>query len=157
MYSRPSTRCADERRALVLLSAVVSREEDAGAEASRSVRLDKWLWAARLYRTRSIAKQAIESGHVRYEGERAKVGRAVHLGAVLTVRQGWDEREVRVLQLSAERRGAPEAQQLYEETPTSIGRREQQRLIRRAGPMFDPVRPSSQQRRDGARFKRGGA
>lgn len=138
-------------------SAVVSDEaEDSREEVSGTVRLDKWLWAARLYRTRSIAKQAIESGHVRYQGERAKVGRAVHLNIVLTVKQGWDEREVRVLGLSNERRGAPEAQQLYEETPASIERREQQRLMRRAGPTFDPVRPSSQQRRDGARFKRGG-
>ncbi|MGQ0530295.1 MAG: RNA-binding S4 domain-containing protein [Panacagrimonas sp.] len=120
------------------------------------VRLDKWLWAARFYRTRSIAKQAIESGHVRYEGDRAKVGRAVRVGAVLVVRQGWDEREVIVRGLSAQRGGAPQAQQLYEETADSLRRREEARLIRKSGPSFDPVRPDKKQRREGSRFKRGG-
>ncbi|MGQ0698652.1 MAG: RNA-binding S4 domain-containing protein [Panacagrimonas sp.] len=133
----------------------MSDDGEVNDDGSGRVRLDKWLWAARFFRTRSIAKQAIESGHVRYEGEHAKVGRAVHVNALLTVRQGWDEREVRVLKLDDERRGAAEAQQLYEETPASVERRENQRLVRRAGPMFDDARPSAQQRRAGARFKRG--
>ncbi len=120
------------------------------------VRLDKWLWAARFYRTRSIAKEAIESGHVRYEGERAKVGRAVRVGAVLNLRTGWEEREVVVRGLSDERHGAPEAQQLYEETQDSLRRREDARLVRKAGPSFDPARPERDQRRAGSRFKRGG-
>lgn len=121
------------------------------------VRLDKWLWAARFYRTRSIAKQAIEAGHVRYEGERAKVGRVVRVGAVISAKQGWDDREVVVRALSAVRHGAPEAQQLYEETTESVERREAAKLIRKSGPMFDPARPDKKQRRDGFRFKRGGA
>lgn len=124
---------------------------------SEAVRLDKWLWAARFYRTRSLAKSAIEAGHVRYQGERAKVGRAVQVGAVIVARQGWDEREVVVRALADERRGAPEAQQLYAETEASVHKREQSRALRRAGPVFDAVRPDRDQRRAGSRFKRGDA
>lgn len=132
------------------------RDQDDHDESSGPVRLDKWLWAARFYRTRSIAKDAIESGHVRYDGERAKVGRAVRVGAVVNLRQGFDEREVVVKALSDERRGAPEAQQLYEETEDSLRRREEARLIRKSGPMSDSARPERDQRRAGTRFKRGG-
>lgn len=132
-------------------------EDDDAPEASGGpVRLDKWLWAARFYRTRSLAKQAIESGHVRYGGERAKVGRAVHVGAVIALRQGFEEREVIVRGLSDERRGAPEAQRLYEETPESLRRRDDARALRRAGPVFDAARPERDARRAGSRFKRGG-
>jgi ribosome-associated heat shock protein Hsp15 len=131
-------------------------EDAAGADAPGSpVRLDKWLWAARFYRTRSLAKQAIESGHVRYAGERAKVGRAVQVGTSIALRQGFEEREVIVRALSSERRGAAEAQQLYEETAQSLQRREDARLLRRSGPRFDAVRPERNDRRAGARGKRG--
>lgn len=139
------------------MSRAAQRVEEADEDAAGPVRLDKWLWAARFYRTRSIAKQAIESGHVRYQGERAKVGRAVQVGAVVKLRQGWDEREVIVSALSAERRGAPEAQQLYQETADSLKAREEARVVRRAGPVFDAERPPRDQRRAGTRFKRGGA
>lgn len=122
-----------------------------------TVRLDKWLWAARFYRTRSIAKQSVESGHVRFRGERAKVSRAVQVDDRLTVRQGSEDREVVVTGLSEERRDATAARLLYEETAESIALREQQRLLRRVGPMFDLARPGKKQRRDGARFKRGEA
>lgn len=135
------------------MSQADEREDD---DESGPVRLDKWLWAARFYRTRSIAKEAIESGHVRYEGDRAKVGRAVRVGAVLNLRQGFEEREVVVRALSGKRQGAPEAQRLYEETQDSLRRREDARLIRKSGPMFDADRPERNQRRAGSRFKRGG-
>lgn len=126
------------------------RDDDDGV-----VRLDKWLWAARFFRTRSLAKQAIESGHVRYQGERAKVGRAVRLGAVLQVRQGWDEREVVILALSDQRRGAPEAQTLYEETADSLARRETARIQRSSGPRYDEPRPDRRERRTSMSVKRG--
>jgi ribosome-associated heat shock protein Hsp15 len=73
------------------------------------VRLDKWLWAARFYRTRSLARAAIEGGKVWYDGARPKVSKEVHAGAVVRVRQGFEEKTVVVLALSEERRGAPEA------------------------------------------------
>jgi ribosome-associated heat shock protein Hsp15 len=78
--------------------------------AGDPVRLDKWLWAARFFKTRSLAKQAIESGHVRYDEDRSKVSKTVAIGARLRIRQGWDEIEVVVRGLSDERRGAPQAQ-----------------------------------------------
>ena len=71
------------------------------------VRLDKWLWAARFFKTRSLAKHAIESGHVRYDGERCKVSKSVAVGARLSVRRGADEIELVVDGLSDQRRGAP--------------------------------------------------
>src|SRR5690554_8115120 len=85
-----------------------------------SIRLDKWLWAARFYKTRSLAKAAIEGGKVHYEGQRTKVSKLVEIGATLKVRQGFDEKVIIVKALSDQRRGAPEAQLLYEETPQSI-------------------------------------
>lgn len=71
------------------------------------VRLDKWLWAARFFRTRSLAKQAVENGKVLYNGERPKVSRVVQIGASLRVAQGHDRVEIRVLGLSDRRGGAP--------------------------------------------------
>lgn len=119
------------------------------------VRLDKWLWAARFYRTRSIAKTEIEAGHVRYEGERTKVSRVVQVGATLSVRQGYEEKEVVVRALSDQRRGAPEAQALYAETEQSIARRAQARLLRDAAQhAVNPVKPSKKQRRMLDRFKK---
>src|SRR5690554_6954201 len=73
------------------------------------VRLDKWLWAARFFKTRALAKEAIEGGKVRYNGARTKPGKVVEVGAELSIRQGWAERTVTVLGLSEQRRGAPEA------------------------------------------------
>ncbi len=96
------------------------------------VRLDKWLWAARFFKTRAIAKQMIEGGKVHYDGQRAKCSKVVELGATLKVRQGWDERVVVVKALSEQRRGAAEAQLLYEETQDSIERREKEALQRKA-------------------------
>ncbi len=96
------------------------------------VRLDKWLWAARFYKTRAIAKQMIEGGKVHYEGQRSKSSKVVELGARLQIRQGWDEREVVVTGLSEQRRGAEEAQALYTETAESIEKREKAALMRKA-------------------------
>ncbi|MCB1648998.1 MAG: heat-shock protein [Pseudomonadales bacterium] len=99
----------------------MSREQ----HKDKPVRLDKWLWAARLYKTRAIAKQAVESGKVHSDGQRLKPGREVNEGMELTVRQGWDERTLLVTGLSEQRRGASEAALLYQETGESIARREQ--------------------------------
>lgn len=87
------------------------------------LRVDKWLWAARFYKTRSIAKTAIEGGKVHLDGQRVKVSREISIGERLTVKQGWDEKEVVVKALSDQRGPAPIAQTLYEETPESIERR----------------------------------
>ncbi len=98
---------------------------------SAGIRLDKWLWAARLFKTRALAKQAVESGKVQAEGQRLKPGREMSVGMTLTVRQGWDERTLVVTGLSEQRQGAPEAALLYQETAESIARRENQGEQRR--------------------------
>lgn len=121
------------------------------------VRLDKWLWAARMYKTRSLAKQAIEGGKVHYNGARCKVSKDVEVGALLTLRQGWDEKEIEVLALSDQRRGAPQAQLLYRETGASIERRKLLAEQRRAQPGLHSAgreRPNKKQRRQIHRFRR---
>jgi len=95
------------------------------------LRIDKWLWAARFFRTRSLAKAAIEGGKVHLDGQRVKVSREIAIGDQIRVRQGWDERDVIVEKLSDQRRGAPEAQALYRETAESIARREQSAQARK--------------------------
>ncbi len=92
--------------------------------STEKVRLDKWLWAARLFKTRSLAKQAIEGGKINSDAQKVKPGKEIGVGTILTVRLGWDEKTLIVKGLSEVRRGAPEAQLLYEETPESIARRE---------------------------------
>lgn len=96
------------------------------------LRVDKWLWAARFYKTRSIAKAAIEGGKVHLDGQRVKVSREITVGEHLTVKQGWDEKEIVVKGLSDQRGPAPIAQTLYEETAASVGRREREAQARKA-------------------------
>jgi len=118
-------------------------------ENDDKVRLDKWLWAARFYKTRALAKAAIESGKVHCRGERCKPGKEPRVGDEFVLRTGFDERTVVVLALSVVRRGAPEAQALYAETPESIARREQAAAMRKAGAMGITTdgRPTKKQRR----------
>lgn len=97
-----------------------------------TVRLDLWLWAARFFKTRSLAKQAIESGRVEVDGQRAKPSRAVRSGERLGIVRGEERFEVDVLGLSSSRGPAPVAQALYVETPESKVRREQVRAERAA-------------------------
>jgi ribosome-associated heat shock protein Hsp15 len=93
-------------------------------------RLDKWLWAARFFKTRSLASDAIDSGKVHVDGDRVKPAKEVRLGAVIHIRRKEFEVEVTVRALSTQRRGAPEAALLYEETPASIARRENEAVTR---------------------------
>ncbi|WP_312233955.1 RNA-binding S4 domain-containing protein [Stutzerimonas nitrititolerans] len=119
------------------------------------VRLDKWLWAARFFKTRALAKTAIEGGKVHCKGERCKPSKEPKVGEELVIRAGFDERTVVIRALSAVRRGAPEAQQLYEETAESQARREQAAAMRKAGALGVETdgRPSKKQRRDLQRFR----
>ncbi|MFT7288532.1 MAG: ribosome-associated heat shock protein Hsp15 [Halieaceae bacterium] len=120
------------------------------------LRVDKWLWAARLFKTRSLAKAAIEGGKVQLEGQRVKVSREISVGALLRIRQGWDEREIVVERLSDQRRGATEAQTLYCETAASIEKREQSAQARKlAGGMTErpQKRPDKRARRQIHRFR----
>lgn len=108
--------------------------------APEKLRLDKWLWAARFFRTRSLAKQAIEGGKVHFAGSRVKTSKEISVGDELTIRQGsassMSEKTVVVKALSDQRGGAPTAQTLYEETQESIARREyfhEQRKLAKSG------------------------
>lgn len=119
------------------------------------VRLDKWLWAARFYKTRALAKAAIEGGKVHCRGERCKPSKEPRVGDEYLIRNGFDERTVAVLALSGVRRGAPEAQLLYAETAESIERREQAAAQRKAGALGVQTdgRPSKKQRRQLHQFR----
>ena len=97
-----------------------------------SVRIDQWLWAARFFKTRSLAKQAIETGRVEVDGQRVKASRAVREGDALRIVRGDERFEVRVLGLSTVRGSAPVAQALYAETEESKTLREQARAERAA-------------------------
>ncbi|MGM0632609.1 MAG: RNA-binding S4 domain-containing protein [Pseudomonadota bacterium] len=133
------------------------KKQSATETASDRVRLDKWLWAARLFKTRSIAKQAVEGGKVQAEGQKLKPGREIGTGLILTVRQGWDERTIEVLDLSEQRRSAPEAQQLYRELPESIEKREREALQRKAQPTLSQpaAKPDKRDRRLRQKLKQG--
>jgi ribosome-associated heat shock protein Hsp15 len=120
------------------------------------VRLDKWLWAARFYKTRTLAKLAIEGGKVHYNGQRCKPGKLVELGDMVKLRQGFQERFVIIDQISDRRRSAPEAQMLYHETEESVAAREDlawQRKTMQAAHMPPARRPSKKDRRNIQRFK----
>ncbi len=100
--------------------------------AAPGVRLDIWLWAARFYKTRSLAKQAVETGKVEIGGQRAKPSRIVRVGDELKIARGEDVFEIRVEGLSEQRGSAPVAQALYRESEESRQRREAAAAIRRA-------------------------
>lgn len=121
------------------------------------VRIDKWLWAARFFKTRALAKAAIEGGKVHMAGQRVKASKDLRLGAELFIRQGGDEKHVRVEALSDQRRGAGEAALLYKETEESLKERESRALERKAqGANHLPSehRPNKRQRRQIHRFNR---
>jgi ribosome-associated heat shock protein Hsp15 len=120
------------------------------AATDHGVRFDRWLWAARLYRTRGLAAKAIAAGQARYAGERVKPAQRVRAGDAIAIRKQGIVREITVSALSDRRGGATDAAKLYRETPESAKAREEDALRRRgadaAQPRF-PGRPSKRQRR----------
>lgn len=124
--------------------------------APQAVRLDKWLWAARFYKTRSLCKDAIDGGKVSYNGSKGKASRNVEIGALIGIRLGWDEKEVKILDISGQRRGAPEAQMLYEETPESVSKREKRALENKSfgGRIMSDHKPNKKERRDIKQLKK---
>ena len=118
-------------------------------QGTSKVRIDKWLWAARFFKTRSLAKSAIEGGKVQLAGQKVKVSREVASGDILRIRHGWDEREVTVIATSEQRRAAPIAQTLYQETEASVERRTRAAQARKAaGTLARPSqRPGKHERK----------
>lgn len=121
--------------------------------SDQKIRLDKWLWAARFYKTRALAKQMIDGGKVQYDGARAKSSKMVEVGAEITLRQGYEEKTVTVLALSDQRRGATEAQALYRETAQSAAQREAQAAQRKMLGSAPEHRPDKKSRRELLRIK----
>ncbi|MBA4501635.1 ribosome-associated heat shock protein Hsp15 [Marinobacterium marinum] len=128
-------------------------EQDKRRQSGTSVRLDKWLWAARFYKTRALAKQMIEGGKVHYDGQRSKCSKAVEVGALIQLRQGYEEKTVEVLALSDQRRGAEDAQRLYRETEDSIQAREARAQARKVQGSAPDHRPDKKSRRELLRIK----
>jgi ribosome-associated heat shock protein Hsp15 len=118
--------------------------------AAPRVRFDKWLWAARLYKTRSLAAQAIEAGQARLDGERVKPAHVIRDGALVTVRRGGIAIEVVVTGCSDRRGSAQDAARLYRETDESVAAREREALARRGADAMQaqfPGRPTKRNRR----------
>ncbi|MFA6178519.1 MAG: S4 domain-containing protein [Candidatus Methylopumilus sp.] len=93
-------------------------------------RLDKWLWAARFFKTRSLASDAIDGGKVHMDGDRVKPAKEVKLGTIIRIRNKDFEIEVEVKALSIQRKGAPEAALLYQETAASVAKRQEAAITR---------------------------
>lgn len=117
---------------------------------SENIRIDKWLWAARFFKTRSLATDAVDSGKIRLNGERVKPARSIRIGDILMIDNGSTEWEVTVIDLSDVRGSAPIAQALYAETEQSIAKRqklaEQKRYFTEPGAALKG-RPTKRDRR----------
>jgi len=128
------------------------KNPDAAADAARrvSLRLDKWLWVARFYKTRSLAVQAIDAGHVRVFDERSKPARTIRAGDFISIRKGATVWNITLTALSDRRGSATDALHLYVESQESIAARDEATSARRAAlealPRF-PGRPTKRQRR----------
>ncbi len=124
--------------------------------ALETLRIDKWLWAARFFKTRSLAAQAVSGGLVQVAEQRVKASRRLRRGELVHIRRGAQAWDVVVTGLREQRRPAPEAQTLYEETPASVARRtseaarrEQTRMRRTRG----LGRPTKRERRELERWR----
>ncbi|HKT30366.1 RNA-binding S4 domain-containing protein [Dyella sp.] len=125
-------------------------------ETLSEVRADVWLWAARMYKTRSLAKQAIDGGKVDVNGAGCKASKALHVGDTVRLTRGEERLELEILALAELRGPASVAQTLYRETEASRLAREQARELRRlsgAGLNRPPTRPNKQERRELRRLK----
>lgn len=120
------------------------------------VRLDKWLWAARFYKTRAIAREMVQGGKVHYNGQRTKASKIVEPGAVIKLAQGVDEKLITILSVLEKRQSAPIAQTMYQESDTSIAKREENAIARKNNSFFAPHpdrKPDKKQRRELLKMK----
>ena len=120
---------------------------------NEGIRLDKWLWACRFYKTRAISKAAIDGGKIHYNGNKPKPGKIVQLGDTIKLRQGFDEKTVIVAALSDRRQSATIAQTLYQETIESTQKRQEIARLRKLSAPSTQGKPDKKQRRQIHRFK----
>jgi ribosome-associated heat shock protein Hsp15 len=135
----------------------MSKQKHEQDDDDDKIRIDKWLWAARFFKTRSLAKQAIDGGKIHCDGHRVKPSKEAVVGLELTIRQDLNEKTIVIKALSGQRRGAPEAVLLYDETTESIALREKRSAERKAGLgnyIISEHRPSKKERRQIHRFQR---
>jgi ribosome-associated heat shock protein Hsp15 len=118
------------------------------------VRLDKWLWTARFYKTRALAKKAIEGGKVHFQGQKTKVSKIVNIGDSYEIQQSYIKKTIIVEALDEIRKSANDAQKLYSETPDSIQKREKEILLRKTINIGSHEKPTKKQRRQIISFKR---
>jgi len=131
---------------------------DKNVESLNKVRIDKWLWAARFFKTRSMATDAINKNRVQVDGQSVKPSRQIHIGETLKIEKPPYQFRIEVLALSDKRRSASDAQQLYLESDESQAQREKQRLEARADRaarlgLAGDGRPTKKQRRQIRSFK----
>lgn len=129
-----------------------------GGNALEAQRIDKWLWAARFFKTRVLANSAIENGKINVNQQRCKASRNVRMGDVVEIKRQQDNITVEIVALNEQRRPAPEAQALYLETEASILLREQ---LRKAyvpqAKVIPGLKPNKKERRISSRIKRLGS
>lgn len=121
-----------------------------------NMRLDKFLWAARFAKTRSVARDLVQSGKVTVNGQKVKPAKTVQVGDVVKCPRGNDVYEIEILALSEQRRSAAEAAKLYQETAESQTKREAQAELRKLNALYNPhpdTKPDKKQRRDLLKFK----
>ncbi len=133
----------------------MSHPRDESPHAAASLRVDKWLWCARFYKSRSSAQDAVEGGHVQVNGERVKAARPVKVGDRLRITRERERFEVDVTGIPVRRGPATEARQFYLETPESEAARAAAREFSRLAGPVDSGRPDKRERRDLLRVLKG--
>ena len=135
----------------IIATKVTIEDKQKNKDNLNSVRIDKWLWAARFYKTRSLARQMIEGGKVEYNGAKAKSSRIVEVGAKIKLLQGFSRKEVIVKAISDVRGPASVAITLYEETAESIERRQEEARLNKLAALINPhpdTKPNKKERRE---------
>ncbi|MCK5395929.1 MAG: RNA-binding protein [Gammaproteobacteria bacterium] len=123
---------------------------------TEEIRVDKWLWTSRFFKTRSLASEAVNGGKVHLNGHRVKAGRTVKIGNALSIQKGSDLFEITIVGINQTRRPAKEACLLYEESEKSRSRREQEHEIKKLASATRPVpqrKPGKREREQLRNFK----
>ena len=126
----------------------MSQRHEEPPPPAATLRIDKWLWCARFFRSRGLAQQAVEGGHVQVNGERVKASRPLRVGDRLRITRDRERFEVDVTGIPARRGPAPEARQHYRETPESEAARAHARELDRLSAPVSAGRPDKRERRD---------